>query len=90
MIVPNGMAVIRALLEHPEGLETKALAARIGVTAMSLPPIVRHLSMKARKSGLNLDQIISRTQKFSGNGIITEYVMTEEAAVKMKPAVTMP
>ncbi len=72
------MSVLRALLEGPtSGLESAALADKLGLGAKSLPPIMGHLNTLLESHGYVPKIVIERRMTYEKGRAKSLYILTE-------------
>lgn len=77
----NGQAIVRALASaFPERLTTNDLAERSKIGAMSLPPVIKHVRVVARKCGLNGDKVLARVVAMEDGKGTSKYAISEDVA----------
>jgi hypothetical protein len=80
----NGQKVIKALADHPDGLDTDELAHAISLPSVSLPPVMRHVRIIATRAELDANRVLRRVQMIVNSKPKSRYKLAEEIIREVK------
>jgi hypothetical protein len=74
---PKTVSFLMAVWKNPEGLNSREVADKAGLSPKSLPPIIRGLKAFAKKSGIGFDKLIVVESSFEKGRPVTTYKFGE-------------
>jgi hypothetical protein len=81
----NGRRLLEALTNvYPKGLASSTLAVQLGLDANALPANIIGLRTRARRAGLNFNQLIKRERAVEKGMPVSIYQITEEGMKKLQ------